>query len=626
MQLTKRIFVAFICAVFITGATHGADTPCNKFAYRTMYPHRCQDTDSAENSHTFTVLGGAAAAVGGALAAFGLMSAGGGGGGAAQSAISDTSYAPRIPSYPAPQLGGNRTDLLGDIGADILNDIMSSGAYRRNARQYDEIGAAYSRGRGFTGTGTTIAIMDTGNDYWHGRMVAALVGDFIAPDATIKHYQIANTTSDFFSWAEIGNTIAAAAGDANIINNSWNVSQMADTIRSREQIAALTSDIFIDAIADAAARGTIFVWAAGNNGAMQSGALAALPAVMPELRGHFINVVAWDSATGALAEYSNACGVTMNWCITAPGSNISADGYTANGTSFAAPMVSAAISVLQQEFPYMTPEQITELLFVTATDLGAPGVDEIYGHGMMDLERATRPVGDAVIAGANGTTMPLRTAHVSGPIASKLRAADLTFAYFDAFGRPFHAKLADNVRIRNKGLAFDRLRGDSRLSMHLGPIELGFSKSDFLAGDGFLQTEGGATTTFIATDNNFDIGAIRVFQHTQFGIARPHPAPESIIMEFSRATTAAVTVGVQTGDWRIQFGIPETIIDGNMSLRIPTDRAPNGAIIYRDRNISIASAPAFEYVVGYKFLTFGFIDNPIGRDEVYVFTKSKIRF
>lgn len=625
MKLTKRIFVAFLCFAVTIATAHGGDIKCDDLAYRTAHPEKCTDTNDTRQSHTFTILGGAAGAIGGALAAVGLLSSGGGG----HSSVIVTPAgpaAPRIPGYPAPQLGGNRPDVLDDLDADTLNKIRSDAAYHNNATQYDTIGAAYARGRGYTGMGTTIAVMDTGREHWHGSMVSGIIDEFIAPDADIQRYKIANTASDFLSWADIGKTFATVVGNADVINNSWNISYGADTIYSREHIAAITDAGFINAISDAATHGAILVWAAGNDGAMQSGALSALPAVMPELRGHFINVVAWDSETGMLAEYSNACGVTMNWCITAPGSEMSGDGYKASGTSFAAPQVSAAIAILRQEFPYMTPEQITELLFVTATDLGAPGVDEIYGHGMMDLERATRPVGDAVIAGTNGATMPLRAAHINGAIAKRLQSADIQFAYFDAFGRPFHAKLADNVRIRNRGLGFDRLRGDARLSMHIGPMELGFSKSDFLAGDGFLQTDGGATTTFIATDNRFNIGDIEIFQRTQFGIARPHPAPESIIMDFSRATTAAVTVGARMGDWTFRVGVPETIIDGNMDLRIPTGRAASGAVIYTDRNISIASAPAFEYAIGYKFITFGFIDNPIGRDEIYMITKSKIAF
>ena len=73
----------------------------------------------------------------------------------------------------------------------------------------------------------------------------------------------------------------------------------------------------------------------------------------------------------------------MNYCITAPGTDLksSASNTVLDGTSFAAPIVSAAIAVIREAFPYMKSNEITNLLFTTARDLGASGVDAIYGHG-----------------------------------------------------------------------------------------------------------------------------------------------------------------------------------------------------------------------------------------------------
>ena len=60
------------------------------------------------------------------------------------------------------------------------------------------------------------------------------------------------------------------------------------------------------------------------------------------------------------------------------------------GTSFAAPRVTGAAAVLSQRCPALTPEQIGYVLLMSARDLGAPGVDPVYGYGLLDLENALR--------------------------------------------------------------------------------------------------------------------------------------------------------------------------------------------------------------------------------------------
>ena len=60
------------------------------------------------------------------------------------------------------------------------------------------------------------------------------------------------------------------------------------------------------------------------------------------------------------------------------------------GTSFAAPRVTGAAAVLSQMCPALTPEQIGYVLLRSARDLGEPGVDEVYGYGLLDLENALR--------------------------------------------------------------------------------------------------------------------------------------------------------------------------------------------------------------------------------------------
>jgi len=69
-----------------------------------------------------------------------------------------------------------------------------------------------------------------------------------------------------------------------------------------------------------------------------------------------------------------------------------------DGTSFSAPHISGAAALLMDAFPNLTGAQVADLLFTTATDLGAFGTDIIYGRGLVNLEEAFKPQGTTSVA------------------------------------------------------------------------------------------------------------------------------------------------------------------------------------------------------------------------------------
>jgi thermitase len=56
-----------------------------------------------------------------------------------------------------------------------------------------------------------------------------------------------------------------------------------------------------------------------------------------------------------------------------------------NGTSFAAPMVAGAAALAWSINPNLTPDQVEQMLYSTADDLGDPGRDQIYGWGRLNV-------------------------------------------------------------------------------------------------------------------------------------------------------------------------------------------------------------------------------------------------
>jgi type VII secretion-associated serine protease mycosin len=60
-------------------------------------------------------------------------------------------------------------------------------------------------------------------------------------------------------------------------------------------------------------------------------------------------------------------------------------GYTSvSGTSFAAPLVSAAAALVRSKWPQMSAADVVNRLIRTATDIGDPGRDDVFGFGIVD--------------------------------------------------------------------------------------------------------------------------------------------------------------------------------------------------------------------------------------------------
>lgn len=87
--------------------------------------------------------------------------------------------------------------------------------------------------------------------------------------------------------------------------------------------------------------------------------------------------------------------------LTAPGADMTTTtnkndyAFDQSGTSDAAAVVSGAAALLRSKYPAMSAEEVVERLEQTATDKGAPGVDDEYGHGIVNI-----------VAALNGTDVP----------------------------------------------------------------------------------------------------------------------------------------------------------------------------------------------------------------------------
>ena len=222
--------------------------------------------------------------------------------------------------------------------------------------------------------------------------------------------------------------------------------------------------------------GQLFAIAAGNNG----GATPISPANYAGTLNNTSNtgaIIAVGAVTCtsnaasscSIASYSNRAGSitatnTPYWFLVAPGTNILStyDGSatataTLSGTSMATPVVAGAGALLKQYWN-LNGQKIAQILLTTATDIGAPGVDAIYGQGLLNLSAALQPVyvtatGPRILrstqagGGTQVTTLSTATTTqssiaVSSTYKTALSSANLSVAAVDDFGRDYSYNLS----------------------------------------------------------------------------------------------------------------------------------------------------------------------------------------
>lgn len=136
--------------------------------------------------------------------------------------------------------------------------------------------------------------------------------------------------------------------------------------------------------------GKILVASAGNDGDTRYN--------YPASEDYILSVGATTSSD-TCADFSNR-NKAVDLC--APGAKIctttTSGGYgLASGTSFSSPIVAGAAAVLKCANGGLTGFQIEQILLETAKDLGAAGKDNLYGHGLLQLDKAVAKAGQTEI-------------------------------------------------------------------------------------------------------------------------------------------------------------------------------------------------------------------------------------
>ncbi|MDB4409296.1 S8 family serine peptidase [Gammaproteobacteria bacterium] len=294
-----------------------------------------------------------------------------------------------------------------------------------------------------TGSGITVAILDTGVESGHPDLVSNLVPGWnvasnnsdtspvmshgtrvagvvaassnnstgvasIAWNAKIMPIRISNESNGQASWSVMAEGFLWAADHgADVANMSYGLSTNSSTINSAAQYLR--------------SKGGLAVVAAGNDN-MDRG-FSDNP---------YLITVAATTSSDARASFSN---FGANIDVAAPGSSIyttnTGGGYrSASGTSYASPATAGVVALIMAANSSLSPDDVEGILESSAVDLGNTGWDPLFGHGRVNARNAvlmaTQASNSDTQAPAVNIMSPGYNATVSGNVLVDIGASDNT--------------------------------------------------------------------------------------------------------------------------------------------------------------------------------------------------------
>lgn len=276
-----------------------------------------------------------------------------------------------------------------DSGLDTQNPQLRSLRPLPGTNVIDQPGFPAGSTRDCKGHGTEVTSIIAAPAYRGSQFLG------MAPGVTILPIKQTNTDGDRTgTWEGIARGIdAAVAARARVVNISVT--------------SPTTGPQLADAVQRAADAGVVIVAAAGNDGAGND-----LPAYPAAYSTRFPNVIAVSAtdATDQVADFSQTGSYVT---VAAPGVGVEVPapitGYLkVDGTSFAAPCVTATVALMLSAHHGMTPAQVRNRLEATADPPPATVPDRKYGYGIVNPYLAVTSVrDDSPISSASAIAPPV---------------------------------------------------------------------------------------------------------------------------------------------------------------------------------------------------------------------------
>lgn len=373
----------------------------------------------------------------------------------------------------------------------------------------------------------------------------------------------------------------------------------------------------------------VLVKAAGNSGYVYSAGMNQMATATDAngnliLDGQMIIVGNWDQNNNKINGSSNKAGTvcaTMqngvcidaaqikDYYIMANGTAITSTaengGYvTLSGTSMAAPVVTGAIAVLHQMWPHMKGKHLVQLVLVTGNKDIAGYDENVHGQGLLDMDRATRPVGATGIPTTGrtngGVSAVAGGANVAGVAASQMQALTSVMV-LDSFERDFYIDLGDmtqDIDTRTASVA-EQMGAVNYFAGYMNPdqhvavpftvtensnIEVGVGKSDdHYLGNSFSGTLGTTVdSNTVYANYNYTNGGF----YAQAGVGYTDvnfDMTNSMMVNAENVISTTATAGYEfapTEGHTLGFAVsqPVTVESAKFTYRVPTSRTLDGNV------------------------------------------------
>lgn len=535
--------------------------------------------------------------------------------------------------------------------------VQDDTEYRRNYVSFEYVNALYALDHGWTGQGVNVAVLDDGvkevpelrgkisslsrdygtvtqngtttprnvigDDYSdHGTMVAGVLAaanngtgvQGIAPGAQVVALRISEidldtTDPDDEETLGIGFAQAVAyAGEQGIKVINASIAKID---------AEVPSSTWAQSVANYQKTGGLFVNAAGNESAANVVGYRDLNSSNSQ---SWLFVVALDGSetdtSYQLADYSNQCGATaMNNCIAAMGTsatqNVDGTLVLFSGTSVATPQVSGLAALILSKWPQLSGIQAGQVIVNTARDIGAPGVDAVFGRGLIDVQAALSPVNPTLSNGVTQTAVASSVMVVPEAVgaASVKNAALGKVTVLDQYGRDFSGNLSGLVATTG----VDRFFMERRVRIQANAGGARFATREMSASAGFSRLRVGPgqdEVRTMLTNGQVSVRAGRTWLTAGFN------SNDSVGSEFMGLAPSTDAVFAYSPVANLSLGAEHPLAGGLIGLSFVGGRedygAANGAVLsWRKSGTSLKAGildergTVFGTPTGYGALRFG---------------------
>ena len=374
----------------------------------------------------------------------------------------------------------------------------------------------------------------------------------------------------------------------------------------------------------------IMVKAAGNQGTDYSAGMNQMATATDSdgnliMDGQMLVVGSWDIANDKISGFSNKAGTVCttyeqgackdvasisDYYILAPGTSIystdnDGEGYLhMSGTSMAAPVVTGAVAIVNQMWPHMKGNNLVRLLTETA-DKTITGYDvNVHGQGLLDLDKATQPVGATGIPTSGRTNGNISTlsGYVSG--GSGAMAELSSIMVLDSYERDFYVDGSTTYKVDTRANKFTNTLGATNMfagyssydqhlqfpgialndsAEHQWTIQPGFfnESSSFLGNSqtGMYGDLDNAYTTYANLNYSASYENVKVFGQFGFGWTKnSYNSDWSMLDKADDIYSTTWSAGVEQNGFGASVSQPITIESAKMTYNVPTSRTLDGNV------------------------------------------------